>query len=293
MSVRKDIEINASSETLSLVTGIAYSMAPHWYDHTYVNLTMNLLLPKHIAGHAKQPCLLFLCGGAYSVVDNAVWMPELMYFARRGYTVATINYRTSNSAPFPAQLIDAKAAVRFLKAHSEQFCIDPNRIAIAGESAGGTLSALVGTTAGMREYERGDFLEYDSSVAAVVDYYGPVDLRAIVSPVSNHRQEEQVADWTIPAFLGADASGETARQASAICHVSADTPPFIILHGTEDPLVDIVSQSDRLYDVLLEKGVYTEYYRFLGAGHGEDVFYQPEAKQLVLCFLNRVLGVNQ
>lgn len=289
--MKRDIKIAFTTEALSLVTGISYCMVPHWYKRTYINLTMNLLLPKHIQGHAKQPCLLFLCGGAYSVVDDAIWLPELMYFARQGYTVATIDYRTSNMACFPEPLMDVKAAMRFLKAHADEFCIDPERIAIAGESAGGTLAALVGTTAGAAEYERGEHLEYSSAPAAVVDYYGIVDLRKVVTPENDHAQDEVVEEWMLPAFLGAGFSQETAQRASAICHVDANTPPFMILHGTEDPLVDIATQSDRMYEKLLEKGVYTEYYRFLGAGHGEDVFYQPEAKQLVLNFLNKVLGL--
>lgn len=293
--MKKDIMMPVKQEVLSLVTGIGYSMVPQWYDRTYCDLKMDLIMPKHIAGHTAQPCLLFLCGGAFSVVDHAIWMPELMYFACRGYTVATINYRTSNDVQFPAQLIDAKAAVRFLKAHAEQFCIDPNKIAIAGESAGGTIASLVGVTAGMKEFEVGDYQEYDSSVAAVVDYYGVADIAAAttVKNDSTHTQSEQVQDWTMPAFLGAGFTKEMAERASAVSYVSPNTPPFIILHGTEDPLVDIASQSDVLYDKLIANGVRTEYYRFIGAGHGEDVFYQEESKQLVLNFLDSVLEVKR
>lgn len=281
----ENITLQPAQEVLSLVNGVTYSMVPHWYEGTYRDLKMNLILPKHRENHPAQPCLLFLCGGAYSVVDDAIWMPELMYFARRGYTVATINYRTSNQAIFPAQLIDAKAAVRFLKAHAGQFCIDPERIVISGESAGGTLCSLVGVTGGEAEFEQGDFLDYDSRVAAVVDFYGPVDMLAAAG-----KGAQGMPDWIIPSFLGAGYDEATARRASAIEYVNALTPPFMILHGTADPVVDMKSQSDRMYEKLQENGVYVEYLRFTDAGHGADVFYQPEVKERICKFLDKVLG---
>lgn len=280
-----ELNVKTVQEVLSLVNGVSYSMVPHWYNGTYRDLKMNLIVPKHRENHPAQPCLLFLCGGAYSVVDDAIWMPELMYFARRGYTVATINYRTSNQAIFPAQLIDAKAAVRFLKAHAKQFCIDPDRIAISGESAGGTLCSLVGVTGGMAEFEQGDFLEYDSRVAAVVDFYGPVDMIA-----ASGKGAQGMPDWIIPAFLGMGYDEAAMHKASAIEYVGSDTPPFMILHGTEDPVVDIASQSDRMYEKLREAGVYVEYLRLQGEGHGADAFYQPEIKEHICKFLDKVLG---
>ena len=286
--MKNDLRVPVRREVLAMAAGITYSVVPDWYDATCRNLTMNLIFPKYPLGHAPQPCLLFLCGGAYSVVNSAVWLPELMYFAERGYTVATIDYRTSNQPIFPAALIDAKSAVRFLKAHAAQFAIDPARIAISGESAGGTLAALVGATAGNPAWEQGDWLNFDSSVAAVVDYYGPVDLIASAKaalPVGG-----DVADWTLSAFLGAGYGEAQARAASAICHVGKDTPPFMLLHGTDDPVVNIHEQSDAMYDRLVECGVRAEYLRLEGAGHGDAAFYQDEVKARVLDFLDRVFG---
>ncbi|MDY5219515.1 MAG: alpha/beta hydrolase [Eubacteriales bacterium] len=282
----KELDVNVRREVLALVSDVSYALVPDWYANTYRNLKMHLILPKHREGHALQPCLLFLCGGAFSVVNGGIWLPELLYFARRGYTVATIEYRTSNAAQFPAQLIDVKAAVRYLKAHARQFCIDPDRIVISGESAGGALCALAATTAGMQEYEQGDYLEYDSSVAAAVDFYGVVDVDTCPRTES---AGGEVHAWTMEAYLGAGYTQADAARASALHHVSPGTPPVMILHGTEDPMVD-VTQSDRFYAKLRDSGVYVEYYKLRGVGHGQDAFYQDEVKALVLAFMNKVLG---
>lgn len=287
--MKQNVNIETKKEVLSLVTGVSFCIIPDWYDGTYRNLKMNLIIPKHRESHPKQPCLLFFCGGAYSVVDNAIWMPQLMYFAERGYTVATAEYRTSNHDIFPAQLKDAKAAVRYLKAHAEQFCINPDKIIVSGESAGGTMCSLLGTTCGMKEFDVGDYLEYSSDVAAVVDYYGVVDV--VAASVLNNG-EDGVQPWALSAFLGANYSDEAARKASAIEYVTPKTPPFMILHGTADPLVNIELQSDAFYDKLIANNVYTEYFRFEGAGHGEDVFYQEEVKERVLAFMNKVLNME-
>ena len=87
--MKKEISVNVEQEVLSLVTDITYSCVPDWYDAVYTDLKMNLIIPKHREAHEKMPAILWLCGGAYSVVSNSAWMPELMYFARHGYIVAS------------------------------------------------------------------------------------------------------------------------------------------------------------------------------------------------------------
>ena len=282
----QNIKSDVHHEVQSLVSDIGYRVVPDWYDGSYRELKMHLIIPKHRENHSLQPCLLFICGGAYSVVNGGIWLPEMLYFARHGYTVATIDYRTSNQAIFPAALQDAKCAVRFLKMHAAQFCIDPAKIIVAGESAGGTLAALVGVTGGIPEFEPDDYSEFDSSVAAVVDFYGPVDL---IASGNTHVESDTVDSWALEAFLGAGYGEETAIRASALHYVGAGTPPFMILHGTNDKLVDIAAQSDRMYDALVQNGVKAEYIRLEGAEHGDDAFYQEDIKARILNFMNGVI----
>ena len=232
------------------------------------------------------PCIVWICGGAFMVNDKSVWLPEMMDFARAGYIAASVEYRTSNDAPFPAPLMDIKAALRYLKAHAGEFCIDPGRIAVMGESAGGTLASLAGLTAGMQEYETGDYTEYSSEVQAVVDLYGLTDLTIMAE---DYVFSQSVPDWTIRSFLGAETYEQNLLKASAVNCVSPSAPPFMILHGAADQVCP-PENSIRLNEALKKAGVYTECYFLEGAQHGDDRFYQPEMIKMILDFLKKTIG---
>ena len=281
--MKKEIKVNMDHEVLSLASSVTYRTVSDWYDATVTDLRMNLIIPKIRQGHPKQPCILWICGGAFSVVSRDAWIPELMTYARAGYTVASIEYRTSNKAPFPAALEDAKAAVRFLKAHADLFCLDPERIVAMGESAGGTIASLLGTTGGERKYDTGGYPEYDSSVAAVVDYYGLSDLYARTLAAS-----ENVPLYLMQAFTGPDPDGTRAKEASAVYQISENTPPVMIIHGKCDHVVDPL-QSESFYEALQKAGIRSGLVMIEGADHGEDVFYQKEVQEMILQFLEEVL----
>lgn len=282
--MQKKIQIEIQNEVLSLVTDIAFSNVPCWYDAARRDLHMDLIIPKRRQGHAPCPVVIWICGGSYMVVDHSVWMPELVRFARAGYVVASIEYRTSNEAQFPAQLVDVKSAVRYLRAHAQEYCVDPAHIFVMGESAGGTMASLLGTTNGKTEYEQGDNLAFSSSVQGIVDFYGLADLRKV-----SQNTIENVPSWTVDAFLGAGYTLKQAEAASAVCHVSPESPPFFILHGTEDAVVP-AEQSRQLYDVLEKNGVRTEYLLVEGAEHGDDRFYQDSVTEEILRFLKDCLN---
>ena len=222
-------------------------------------------------------------------MNRSVWLPEMLRFARAGYAVASIEYRTSNEAVFPAQLIDVKSAVRFLRAHAEEFCVDPDRIFALGESAGGTLASLLGVTGDQKDFDQGDHLDQSSAVRGVVDYYGVADLsdasaegdrrHAAVNP------NNVVPYFTFEEFLGVWYGKKEAEKASAIRYISEITPPFMILHGTKDTVVPM-AQSEKLYDALQKAGVPCEFAIVEGATHGDDLFYQDEMTDFVLRFLN-------
>lgn len=236
---------------------------------------MDMIVPKAREGHQKLPAIVWVCGGAFRVVDRSVWVPELLHFARAGYVVASVDYRTCSEAVFPVPLMDVKAAIRFLKAHSADNCIDPERIFIMGESAGGTLASLVGTTGGNKEYEVGEYLEYDSRVAGVVDYYG----------ITSFTESSFAVPDLSENFLGADYTEKTAKAASALEQVCSDVPPFLILHGEKDTRVPI-GQSEAFYEKLQEKGVKAEFWILEEAVHGDDLFYQDEVADRILEFLD-------
>ncbi len=287
--MRKQLCIEKKREVLSLITNVTFSNVSCWYDASRRDLKMDLIVPKNRTAHPACPTIVWICGGAYRVVNRSVWLPEMMRFARAGYVVAGIEYRTSNEAVFPAQLIDVKSAVRFLRAHAKEFCIDPGRIYAMGESAGGTMASMLGVTGDQKEFDQGDHLDQSGAVQGVVDYYGVVDLSDASA------EKDRMAALTAPnndvpyfafeEFLGVGYGKAEAGKASVIRYISEQTPPFMILHGTKDTVVPM-AQSEALYEALQKNGVPCEFAVVEGAAHGDDLFYQDEMTDAVLRFLN-------
>lgn len=292
--MKETLRLEKEHEVLSLITGISYCHVPAWYGATMRDLKMDLIVPKHREGHSACPVILWICGGAYMVVDKSVWMPEMVYFARHGFVIASIEYRTSNEAQFPAQLIDVKAAIRFLKKHAEEFCIDPGQITVMGESAGGALACLAGVTHKHKEFDIGDYPELDCSVKNVVDFYGPA---AVQEPDHTASADDSlpaagdhVPDWTLDAYLGSGFTEEKYRSCCAetyLVELNVDElPSFMILQGKDDPVV-AEKVSDRFYDRLVKCGADVNYVLIEGAVHGDDLLYQDVIKERIVKFLNK------
>ena len=142
--------------------------------------TLDLYLPDQI--RAPMPAVLWIHGGGWECGDKhpcRIWE-----FVERGYVIASVGYRLSDEAAFPSQLHDCKSAVRWLRAHAAEYGIDSARIGAWGESAGGHLAALLGTTGHMREFDVGDHTAQSSEVQCVVNWYGPVDFLEWGAPYS-------------------------------------------------------------------------------------------------------------
>lgn len=281
--MKKVLQVEKKREVLVLAENIAYSRVGDWYDMTWQDMKLDVICPKNRAGHAAQPCIVWICGGAFITERKDIWAPEMMYFAERGVTVALVDYRTSDKGSFPAGLVDVKTAIRFLKAHAADFCIDPDRIFTMGESAGGTLSTLAGVTAGVPEFDCGEWLDYSSAPAGAVDVYGLADLSLLHGASSN---TDAVPSWQFTAFLGADPE-KAGEKASAVNYVNEHTCPFLILHGDIDDTVPL-AQSDALYEKLVSCGVPADYYVIAGANHGDELIYQDEVKEKVLAFVTGI-----
>lgn len=249
-------------------------------------------------GHARQKLDLYLPPGAKGRLPVVVWIhggawrggskdgggPAVGQVAR-GYAVAAINYRLSQHAPFPAQIEDCKAAIRWLRGHAREYNLDPGRIAVWGASAGGHLAALLGTSGGVQELEGklGDCPEQSSRVQAVVDWFGPTDLANMGGAHDDAQSPESL-------LLGGPVPRHKDRavRASPVTYVSKDDPPFLVLHGDKDPLVP-VGQSELLAEALKKAGVEAVLVKIPGAGHGGQAFQSPVQRKLVDDFLDRVL----
>jgi acetyl esterase/lipase len=226
-------------------------------------LELDLHLPPE--GVEPPPVVLFLHGGGWRLGSRHSAGPAyrdadpapFTRLARAGIAVASADYRLSGEATWPAQLHDAKAAVRWLRVRAGELGVDGDRIAAWGESAGGHLAALLGLTGADPALE-GDVgvTGPSSAVTAVVAWYAPSDVRAVAAdtgadPLDPSTREAQLLGAPPPEVPAA------AAQASPVTHVTPAAPPFLLLHGAADRFVPCV-QSERLYAALLEAGVEVE-----------------------------------
>jgi acetyl esterase/lipase len=207
----------------------------------------------------------------------------LEYLAQ-GFAVASINYRLSQHAIFPAQIEDCKAAIRWLRAHAGEYRLDPKRFASWGSSAGGHLAAMLGTTGDTKEFDVGGNLDQSSRVQAVVDYFGPTDFLQMDAHRLPNGQLHDPADSPESQLVGGPIQGnkEKTARANPITYITSNTPPFLICHGDVDPLVPH-HQSQLLEAALKKAGVFVTFYSVKGAGHGR--FNDPKVTLLTREFL--------
>lgn len=240
------------------------------------------------------PLIVWIHGGAYrSGNKGGIWYKPILNQTQRGYAVASIDYRLSGSAKFPALVLDAKAAVRWLRANAAQYNLKADRIVAAGESAGGYQAIMLGTSAGVAELEGtlGNPKE-SSRVQGVIDFFGPTDFLAMDDGASScktplvHRTPDSPESQLLGCNL--DDCPDKVKASNPITYVSGDDPPFLILHGKADCQVPH-SQSQRLYDALRAAGVKADLRLLPDVGHGDQRFMTPETEKWVSEFVDSVL----
>jgi acetyl esterase/lipase len=244
--------------TVELVPDVVYS------ENGARPLRMHVLRPKTLP-REPMPVIVFVHGGGWFEGHRNRGIGPLAHFAERGYFCASVEYRLSGEAKFPAQIEDVKEAVRFLRAKAKEFHLDPERIGVWGQSAGGHLAALVGTSAGVKEFEgAGGWRKFSSRVQAVVDWNGPVDF---LEPVQMKWWAEKKDDAFFKLIGGtAEANRDKAVRAAPATYATPDDPPFLIMHGDADQVV-LLSQSESLYNALKRAGVDATLDVIKGAGH--------------------------
>ncbi len=207
----------------------------------------------------------------------------------RGYAVASLGYRLSQDATYPAQIEDVKAAVRWLRAHAGEYGIDPARVAAWGASAGGHLVALLGTTGQDRRFDVGENLDQSSAVQAVVDWFGPADFQHWGDRPARRRSTGR--NSAVARLLGGTVRRTWTRRGRPARWISwtRDSAPFLILHGDQDNVVPL-QQSQELDAALRQAGVESTLVVVPGAGHGGPAFGSPENVARTEEFLARHLG---
>lgn len=247
------------------------------------SLKLDLYLPKDAKG---EPLVVWIHGGGWRQGSKS-GVP-ILYLVDHGYAVASVEYRFSQVAIFPAQIHDCKAAIRFLRAGADKYGYDAKRIGVAGGSAGGHLVAMLGTTADVKEVEGdvGGNLDQSSRVQAVVDLYGPTDFINFLQETGDPTKAR--ASVSLNQLFGGppDEHADLAKLASPLLFVSPDDAPTLILHGEKDPIVPLKQSTD--FDAALRKaGVPCELVVVPGAGHGGKEFGAPELQRKILEFFDK------
>ena len=229
----------------------------------------------------RMPCVVFIQGSGWGKQNCYSTLPMLIDIARMGFVVASVEYRPAFVEPFPGFVSDVKAAIRFLKANSELYGIDPTRIAIWGDSSGGHTSLMVGSTGWTKEFDDGIYPEQDSSVCACVAYYG----------VSEFSPFLEGGKYARPFLFNHILGDEGAKRPDAVqwispvsyIHEEQNYPPFLLMHGDVDATVPF-EQSVFMYNKLRQCGKRVDLYKVRGANHGQ-FFWTPEVLQITGQFL--------
>ncbi len=247
---------------------------------------LDLYLPK---AEEKLPLIIWVHGGAWLAGSKTDGVP-LDYLAD-GYAVASINYRLSQHAIFPAQIEDCKAAIRWLRANAQKYNLDPNCFGAWGPSAGGHLVAMLGTTGDVNEFDVGENLTVSSRIQAVADYFGPTDFLQMDEHRPPNGMVHNMPDSPESKLIGGyiQDNKEKVAKANPITYVTKDDSPFLIIHGDIDPLVPH-HQSEILEAALKKAGVPVSFYTVKGAGHGG--FKDPNVPKLTRQFFEKHLKLK-
>ncbi|MBI5766777.1 MAG: alpha/beta hydrolase [Verrucomicrobia bacterium] len=258
-----------------------------YVENGHARQKLDLYLPKNPATK-PLPVIIWVHGGGWQAGSKDNVLPLRFGFVGRGYAIASVGYRLTDAAPFPAQIQDVKAAVRWLRAHAKQYGLDQERFAAWGSSAGGHLVAMLGTAGDVKRFDVGAYLEQSSRVQAVVDFYGPSDFAAFVAtPGYTSHAAPMSPESKLIGGTVAD-HPDQARAASPVTYATKDDPPFLILHGSADPTV-APNQSERMHQALRAVGVESTLHLLPGAKHGGPEFNTPEALGWVTAFLETKL----
>jgi acetyl esterase/lipase len=248
-------------------------------------LGLDLYVPTDVK---RPPLVIYVHGGAWNA-GNKTQYP--VFLVEHGYAVATLDFRSTDLAPFPANVHDIKAAIRYLRGKARDYGYRGDRIAITGASSGGHLAALVGVTNGNAalEGDEGDFRGESSSVQAIVSWFGASDLTTILAQSTPFGLEVRVP--ALKRLLGdqPEKVPEIARLASPVFQVDAKDPPLLLLHGDQDRQMPI-NQLHELDGAYAKAGLKAETFVLHGVGHDGGPFFTGDPADRVVDFLRRTIG---
>ena len=274
---------------------------PTWKDLNYAGdgksyHTLDIYSPT--SSNNKSPLILTIYGSAWksnrSKASKYIKKSLIKPLIDAGFAVASINHRSSTDALFPAQIHDVKAAIRFLRGNASEYKIDPSFVGVTGSSSGGHLAAMAGTTSHnkLMEGNIGSFLNYDSQVNAVVDWFGPTDF--LLMDICGSKMVHDAVNSPESKLIGGaiQENKEKARAANPINYISSKTPPFLIIHGMVDLTVPYC-QSKVLKMALERANIESELISVRDGGHGKNVFIDKYKVEMVNFFLKNLKLKNE
>lgn len=268
----------------------------HVYKHDVVYVTraegdrtLQMLVPEEKNGK-KYPAILYVQGSAWLKQDQYKRLAAMADLARRGFVTATLQYRESDLAVFPAQIQDAKTGVRFLRKHAEEYHIDADNIFIMGDSSGGHTAVMAGITADQDILDTDVYGEFSCGVKAIVDFYGVTDVRQKGDfPTTLNQGEPDSPEGKLIGEKNVYEHPELSVPVTCAEYVQKDKeiPPILMMHGTGDDTVSW-KQSVRLYKKLREEEKNVTFYVIENAVHGDNAFWTTENLDIVEKFIKKI-----
>lgn len=265
------------------------------YAYLSPTQTLDIYLPE---GVGPFPVIVVIHGGAFAFGDSrGPDCVSALNALERNYAVASVNYRLSGEAKFPADVEDVKAAIRFIRTHAEKYHLNPEKIATWGGSAGGALSAMCAASGDVKEFKNPQLGNIDVSdkVQAAVDWYGPINFLTMdeqFKEIGIAGQIHNSVDSFESKLMGKQITliPELVAKHNPESYITPECPPIFIQHGVIDniiPRLQSVHFAKKLQSVLGPEKVYLELLE--DAGHGGPEFDEPENIKKVLDFLDKHL----
>jgi acetyl esterase/lipase len=284
--------VRADTKAVQLPAGIKMEKDIAYIEGGDEAQKLDIYTPEQAPGK-PLPLIVHIHGGGWRA--GSKFPCPVAGMVLKGYAVASVEYRFSQKAIFPAQIQDCQAAIRWLRAHAGQYHLDPARVGVIGGSAGGHLSALVGTSGGKAAFAPiGGHADQSDRVQAVCDIFGPADFSTVVQQAAEDKNAKNIFEFNTPkdpysGLIGTKLDDKPKADAvSPVHYVSKDSPPFLILHGTHDTLVPY-AQSQQFLAALKAQGVEAWLQTLPGSGHGGPAFGRPPVLQLTQNFFDKYL----
>jgi acetyl esterase/lipase len=244
----------------------------------------DLILPVK-KSNEPFPLVVWIHGGAW--LSGLKEWDNVKYLVRDGYAIASVDYRFSTDAPFPAQIEDCNTALNFILAHATNYGVSSTHFVVGGGSAGGHLALLLGLARNERNFNA------DPSIKplAILDFFGPTDFNKMKNDLEEIHSEKgiELFNDAVPKLMGSpvEQAADKMKSASPMIYVNKTNPPVLILQGGKDDLVPAV-QSRRLQEAFDQAGVKNELIFLDDAGHDGGAFSTPEVANKITSFLNGI-----